>query len=308
MLGNMRRHSLRLQHELHRWSICDTGSHLFSDNPVSRVPSCISRSKSYTSSAGESNGSRESWSSSDSVVSTDSVCDNEGSRNHFRVVLLGANGVGKTSIASIFSGAADSLDGDDCELYGDKVYEKVITVDGESVTFTLVDTWDGENENEWAQGHCLLTGDAYLLVYSITDRASFLRASELRISLRRQRPAHHTPIILVGNKCDLVRCREVSVNEGRACAAVFDCKFIEMSAAMDHNVWDAFQGIVRQLRLRRDTKEANERRRHTHCHTYARRESMPKKAKRFLDKIVAKNNSNAAFRLKSKSCHDLSVL
>lgn len=55
------------------------------------------------------------------------------------------------------------------------------------------------------------TGDAYLLLYSITDRASFLRASELRITLRRSRPAQHTPIILVGNKCDLVRRREVSV-------------------------------------------------------------------------------------------------
>lgn len=56
------------------------------------------------------------------------------------------------------------------------------------------------------------TGDAYLLLYSVTDRASFLRASELRISLRCVRPAQHTPIILVGNKCDLVRRREVSVS------------------------------------------------------------------------------------------------
>lgn len=53
------------------------------------------------------------------------------------------------------------------------------------------------------------TADAYLLLYSITDRASFLRASELRITLRRFCPARHTPIILVGNKCDLVRRREV---------------------------------------------------------------------------------------------------
>ncbi|XP_062322358.1 GTP-binding protein GEM [Osmerus eperlanus] len=309
MLGNMRRHSLRLQHELHRWSICDTGSHLLSDS-MTRVPSCISRSKSYMSSAGESNGSRESWSSNESVVSTDSVCDVESSKGQFRVVLLGANGVGKTALASIFAGAADSMDSDDCELYADKVCEQVLTVDGETVTFTLVDTWDGEDEGGWAQEQCMLTGDAFLLVYSITDRASFLRASELRISLRCLRPAHHTPIILVGNKCDLVRSREVSVSEGRACAAVFDCKFIETSAAMEHNVWDAFHGIVRQLRLRRDTKEANERRRHTHIHTHthAQHQSMPRKAKRFLDKMVAKNNSNVAFRLKSKSCHDLSVL
>ncbi|XP_055780889.1 GTP-binding protein GEM-like [Salvelinus fontinalis] len=306
MLLSMRRHSLRLQHQLHRWSISDTGSHL-SDSLVS--PACMSRSKSCTNSAGESDGSRDSWASldsADSVISTGSTGNAGGSTRPFRVVLLGARGIGKTAIASIFAGAADSMDSDECELYGDEVCERTITVDGEKATVTLVDNWDSEDEGGSSQDQCIQTGDAYLLVYSITDRSSFLQASELRISLRQHRPAHHTPIILVGNKCDLVRRREVSVNEGRVCAAVFDCKFIETSAAMQHNVWPAFHGIVQQLRLRRDTKENNDRRRHTHSHT--RCDSIPKKAKRFLDKMVAKNNANVAFRLKSKSCHDLSVL
>lgn len=75
---------------------------------------------------------------------------------------------------------------------------------------------------------------------------------------------------------------------------------------MQHNVWEAFHGIVRQLRLRRESKEANKRCKHKKCSS--RRESLPKKAKRFLDKMVAKNNPSVAFWLKSKSCHDLSVL
>ncbi|XP_047453744.1 GTP-binding protein GEM [Mugil cephalus] len=306
MLSSVRRHSLRLQTELHRWSICDTGSHLLSDSLLARVPACISRSKSCNSSAGESDGSRGSWSSSDSVISTDYSGEPVEVGSPYRVVLLGASGVGKTAFASIFAGAADSMESDECELCGDEVCEKEIEVDGEPATITLLDTWDTEADNDWAQEHYMQTGDAYLLLYSITDRASFLRASELRITLRRSRPAQHTPIILVGNKCDLVRRREVPVNEGRTCAAVFDCKFIETSAAMQHNVWEAFHGIVRQLRLRRDSKEANKRRKHTKYNT--RRESIPKKAKRFLDKIVAKNNPSVAFWLKSKSCHDLSVL
>ncbi|XP_059195650.1 GTP-binding protein GEM isoform X1 [Centropristis striata] len=343
MLSSVRRHSLRLQSELHRWSICDPGSHLLTDSLLSRVPGCISRSKSCTSSAGESNGSRGSWSSSDSVISTNSAGEPVEPGSPYRVVLLGASGVGKTAFASIFAGAADSMDSDDCELFGDEVCEKEIEVDGEPASLTLLDTWDAEvrfkkkknsftdwceledgtvdtlpsmcvscvrlclqTDNEWAQEHYMQTGDAYLLLYSVTDRASFLRASELRITLRRFRPAQHTPIILVGNKCDLVRRREVSVNEGRACAAVFDCKFIETSAAMQHNVWEAFHGMVRQLRLRRDSKEANKRRRYINSNT--RRESLPMKAKRFLDKVVAKNNPSVAFWLKSKSCHDLSVL
>ncbi|KAM4581004.1 GTP-binding protein GEM [Odontesthes bonariensis] len=306
MLSSVRRHSLRLQTELHRWSICDPGSHLLPDSLFARVPACISRSKSCASSAGESEGSRGSWSSSDSVISTDSAGDPVEQGRPYRVVLLGASGVGKTAFSSIFAGAADSMDSDDCELCGDEVCEKEIEVDGEPAILTLLDTWDAETDSEWTQERYTQTGDAYLLLYSITDRTSFLRASELRITLRRFRPARHTPIILVGNKCDLVRRREVSTNEGRACAAVFDCKFIETSAAMQHNVWEAFYGIVRQLRLRRDSKEENKRHRHTNSNR--RRESLPVKARRFLDKMVAKNNPSMAFWLKSKSCHNLSVL
>ena len=94
------------------------------------------------------------------------------------------------------------------------------------------------------------------------------------------------------------------LTEGSACAVVFDCKFIETSASLHHNVLDLFQGIVRQIRLRRDTKEENARRM-ANC---KRRESISKKAKRFLGRMVARKNKKMAFRQKSKSCHDLSVL
>lgn len=55
-------------------------------------------------------------------------------------------------------------------------------------------------------------GDAYIIVYSVTDKVSFEKASELRIQLRRARQTEDIPIILVGNKSDLVRSREVSVD------------------------------------------------------------------------------------------------
>lgn len=125
MLSSVRRHSLRLQTELHRWSLCDPASSLLSDAGfLARVPACIARSKSCASSAGESDGSRGSWSSSDSVISSDSAGEREreraGAASPYRVVLLGASGVGKTAFARIFAGAADSMDSDDCELCGGK--------------------------------------------------------------------------------------------------------------------------------------------------------------------------------------------
>ncbi|XP_041101460.1 GTP-binding protein GEM-like isoform X2 [Polyodon spathula] len=290
---SIRHNSCGLQPQQHRWSISTDGKHMLTKNvppsQIMRSKSCMNSGQSY----------KRSWSSnsSDSAVSTESECSCS------RVVVIGENGVGKSALAAFFAGARDSMDSN-CNLFGDDTYERTLVVDGERATIILLDTWANQDEGSWTQEQCMQAGDAYLIVYSITDRASFEKASELQIRLRRTRQSEDIPIILVGNKSDLVRRRQVSVTEGRACAVVFDCKFIETSAAVHHNVQEMFEGIVRQVRLRRDSKEVNEKR----LAHYKSRESLPKKAKRFLDKIVAKNNKNMAYRLKSKSCHDLSVL
>ena len=62
----------------------------------------------------------------------------------------------------------------------------------------------------------LSAGDAYLLVYSVTDRRSFKKANELRFKLQRSKETETVPIILVGNKTDLERSREVSF-AGKGC-------------------------------------------------------------------------------------------
>ncbi|NWV60709.1 RAD protein, partial [Malurus elegans] len=240
---------------------------------------------------------RQSWTSdsSDSVISSGSDSDS----SLYKVILLGEHGVGKTSLARIFGGVEDCADAEEAG----NTYDRSIIVDGEEASLMVFDIWE-QDDSQWLQNHCMKMGDAYIIVYSVTDKVSFEKASELRIQLRRARQTEDIPIILVGNKSDLVRSREVSVDEGRACAVVFDCKFIETSAALHHNVKDLFEGIVRQIRLRKDSKEDNARR----MANTKRRESISKKAKRFLGRIVAKNNKKMAFKAKSKSCHDLSVL
>lgn len=158
---------------------------------------------------GMSRSSSCSSASSDSALSTESATP--ASVGPFTVVLLGDHGVGKSALASIFAGASDSM-GSECELYGGEVFDQTITVDGERATVTLLDMWDSQDEDSWTQERCLQTGDAFIIVYAITDRSSFLRAADLRIQLRSQCGDDRTPIILVGNKCDLVRCREVSIS------------------------------------------------------------------------------------------------
>ncbi|XP_034440500.1 GTP-binding protein REM 1 [Hippoglossus hippoglossus] len=239
---------------------------------------------------------RAHWSSdSDDDSQSDSDCV-------YRVVLLGDHGVGKTCLAGIFAGITDKDD-----HAGEETHERTLTVDGEETTLIVMDTWENdklEGEGGSSQDDCLKVGNAYVIVYSVTDRSTFDSAAELRITLRRTRQAENLPIILVGNKSDLVRSREVAIEEGRACAVVFDCKFIETSASLQHNVTELFEGVVRQIRLRQDGGEAGQRRRSI----YKRKESLTQKARRFLDRLVARNNQRMAVKVRSKSCHDLAVL
>lgn len=55
---------------------------------------------------------------------------------------------------------------------------------------------------------------AYLIVYSSTDRRSFEISVDLLFELRETGETISKPVILVANKCDLVRCKQVST-EGK---------------------------------------------------------------------------------------------
>lgn len=91
-------------------------------------------------------------------------------------------------------------------------------------------------------------------------------------------------------------------SEGRACAVVFDCKFIETSATLQHNVAELFEGVVRQLRLRRRDSAAEE------PPAPRRPTSLAQRARRFLARLTARSARRRALKARSKSCHNLAVL
>nr|4AII_A Chain A, GTP-BINDING PROTEIN REM 2 [Rattus norvegicus]4AII_B Chain B, GTP-BINDING PROTEIN REM 2 [Rattus norvegicus] len=167
----------------------------------------------------------------------------------FKVMLLGESGVGKSTLAGTFGG----LQGDNAHEMenSEDTYERRIMVDKEEVTLIVYDIWEQGDAGGWLQDHCLQTGDAFLIVFSVTDRRSFSKVPETLLRLRAGRPHHDLPVILVGNKSDLARSREVSLEEGRHLAGTLSCKHIETSAALHHNTRELFEGAVRQIRLRR---------------------------------------------------------
>ncbi|XP_065421371.1 GTP-binding protein REM 2 [Chrysemys picta bellii] len=215
----------------------------------------------------------------------------------YRVVLAGESGVGKTALAGIFGGLPDGAPRED-EHPAD-TYERRLSVDEELTTLILYDIWDQGEAGGWLQESCLQTGDAFLLIFSVTDRRSFSRVPQTLLRLREGSPHPDPPVILVGNKSDLARSREVSLEEGRSLAVMLSCKHIETSAVLHHNTRELFEGAVRQIRLRRHRPAGD-------GGPGGRRESLTKKAKRFLSSLVPRNGR--FFKQRSKSCNDLSVL
>lgn len=54
------------------------------------------------------------------------------------------------------------------------------------------------------------TGEGFLLVYSITSRASFEEVMAYQKTILRVKDKDYFPMILVGNKCDLTSERQVT--------------------------------------------------------------------------------------------------
>ncbi|XP_070536641.1 GTP-binding protein RAD-like [Ptychodera flava] len=237
----------------------------------------------------------------------------------YKVYLLGASSVGKSSLTMQFVSAAFSADLSEFDLSLsediDDVYDKTLLVDDNEATLQLFDTPSyGQEEFNKNEDRYLADGDAYLLVYSITSRQSFQRANELRFKLRRSKDSENVPIIIVGNKTDLERSREVTYEEGRHFAASFNCKFIETSASLGHNIDTLFEGVVRQIRLRAHkseemqtkAKDSPQKRRNSK----RRRSSVFKRARGLLGRFFGKRNSDPSpsYRSRSKSCHNLEIL
>lgn len=110
-------------------------------------------------------------------------------------------------------------------------------------------------------------GEGFLICYSVTDRHSFQEALEYRKLIQKVRATEDTPLVLVGNKFDLVAFRKVSTEEGESLARQFGCPFFETSAMKRLFVDDAFHTLVREIRLKerqRLSVHSTERKLHKH--------------------------------------------
>jgi len=162
----------------------------------------------------------------------------------YKLVLVGGGGVGKSALTVRFIQSHFVIEYDPTI---EDSYRKQAVIDDEVALIDVLDT-AGQEEYGPMREQYMLTGEGFLLVYSITSRESFDEINTFHRQILRVKDKDHFPMILVGNKCDLEYERQVGMNEGRDLARHLGCRFMETSAKQPINVDEAFFDMVREIR------------------------------------------------------------
>jgi len=165
------------------------------------------------------------------------------SQLEYKLVVNGPEGVGKSALT------IQLVQNHFIQEYDPTIedsYRKRVTIDGESSLLDILDTVSSTDNSTKEQ--YMRTGEGFLLVYSVTSRASFEEMTNWRDQILRIKACQRVPMVLCGNKCDLVEGRQVSKEEGQSVAKNWGIQFLETSALSRKNVEEAFYSLVRQIR------------------------------------------------------------
>ncbi|XP_070704668.1 GTP-binding protein Rhes [Pempheris klunzingeri] len=137
-------------------------------------------------------------------------------RNCHRIVVLGAPKVGKTNILQRFLGRDFE---EQYEATTEDFHRKLFHIGGESYQIDLLDA-ASERNFPAKRRLSILTGDTFLLVFSLDDRESFNEVCELldeikaaKAKLLKSKHPARVPAVICGNKADLEAPRAVTRSE-----------------------------------------------------------------------------------------------
>jgi len=204
----------------------------------------------------------------------------------YRVVMLGGYGVGKSAICSQFL-SSDYVN--TYESVEDSVEKDVsLSVNGEESRMVFIDHSHGDMKVE----NLLLTycPQAVLVVMAVDDLESFQLAEHILVYLTHSGYISDKVVILVANKADLVRNREIKTGAGKKMAMKYGVKYMETSPGINHNIDELLVGIFTQISLRKKQNQKEEK------------EDSMNKIGNFLGNMLRRARSNG------KSCSNLAVI
>ena len=170
------------------------------------------------------------------------------SSREFQIVVLGGGGVGKSALVTMF---ICNHFPDDYDPTIEDAYRKQVTIDEITCLLDILDT-AGQEEYSSMRDQYMRAGEGFMLVYSIISRQSFEEIVSFREKIFQVRDkdcnSDFIPMILIGNKCDLIANRMVTTQEGVDLARSFSIPFLQSSAKNSINIEESFYELVRVIR------------------------------------------------------------
>jgi len=162
----------------------------------------------------------------------------------YKIAVCGSGGVGKSALTIQF------IQGHFIEEYDPTIedsYRKQVVIDNETCLLDVLDTAGQEEFSSMRDGY-MRSGEGFLVVYSIISKTSFEETKIFRNQITRVKETDNYPMILVGNKCDLEKERQVSKLELEERVKSYKCEGIETSALQRLNVTETFYSIARKIK------------------------------------------------------------
>lgn len=157
-----------------------------------------------------------------------------------KIVIVGPNGVGKSSLAIMYT---QSFFVDEYDPTIEDSHRKHVQINSENYLLDILDT-AGEEQFSLLRDQVYKAGQGFLFVYSVTCRSSLNELEKLIERVVKVKDTENVPMIIAGNKCDLDDDRQLSPKDGKLFATKFNSPFFETSAKCRINVSDIFEGVV----------------------------------------------------------------
>mmetsp|Transcript_62139 Transcript_62139/g.178792 ORF Transcript_62139/g.178792 Transcript_62139/m.178792 type:complete len:205 (+) Transcript_62139:84-698(+) len=161
---------------------------------------------------------------------------------HFRLLLIGDSGVGKSCLMHRFVNEGYN-ENTGCTV-GIDFRLRTMDIDGKTCRVQL---WDAAGQERFMVQNNFYKGvQGVIVVYDVTDKESFDNVRHWMQKVDKSAPEDVNKL-LIGNKCDLTS-KIVSFDEAKELADWLGVPFIEASARTAHNTEQAFMAIAAEIK------------------------------------------------------------
>ena len=166
--------------------------------------------------------------------------ENTNSDNIFKILTIGEQAVGKTSILRRY--VENKFMKHHLSTIGIDYLSKTIKIKGKEIKLKIWDT-AGQERYRNITNQIYKGSDGIVLVFDVTNEDSFNQISEWMKQITENVSKDEISIILIGNKCDIQE-RIVDQKKGEEMAESLGISYYETSALSGQGINEAFEGLV----------------------------------------------------------------